>query len=275
MGWTHDLEPALFDIKGDDSKVRQAIEKIIENAVEATNEQGRVHLETSNQQFHSNYHDFGQLIPAGYYIRVDITDNGVGIPDEDLPNLIKPFFTTKNKDQHQGLGLAWAFGIVTNKGGYLAIDNSRQSATQVRIYLPAKPRSQNQDDDVTTAACNPGGSKRLLVVDDEEIILTLAETVLGSEGHDVVTTTNGMDALQLLEASHTSSNPSFDLLISDLVMPGMSGKVLIERVRRIDPNFRILCTTGFVGSSIEGVVNLPKPFTSRDLIKRVNQVLGV
>ena len=163
-----------------------------------------------------------------------MSDNGCGIEPAVLPRIFEPFFTTKYG--HRGLGLAWVYGIVTNHGGGVAVSSQLGQGTAVRVYLPAVKKIVEEkiisDDELS-------GKETILVVDDEEMVLTMAELVLKSRGYRVLTANNGEKALQIFH----DTKSTIDLLVTDMVMPKMNGRELIEKVRGVSPATRVLCAT--------------------------------
>jgi signal transduction histidine kinase/CheY-like chemotaxis protein len=265
--WQLQLERKLFAAKFDEAKMQQALMKVLENAVQALRGNGRVTVQTRNIQLTEPTQDRDVRLAAGSYVCVEISDNGCGIEPEVLPRIFEPFFTTKHGN-HRGLGLAWVYGIVTNHGGGVALSSRPGTGTSVRIYLPAEKRIVRDNgfavDDLT-------GSQTILMVDDEDLLLTMGQTVLSAYGYRVLTTNSGQKALDLL-----ARNPTVDLVITDLVMPAMSGRELIERLHRLSPALRILCTSGYVWPAGQDHIGtyLQKPFTSQDLLLKVKQALA-
>jgi nitrogen-specific signal transduction histidine kinase len=266
--WQIQLERRLYAARFDEAKVQQAFMKIIENAVEALRDRGRVGIQTRNVQLTEATQDRNTRLAAGSYVCTEISDNGTGIEPEVLPRIFEPFFTTK-KGQHRGLGLAWVYGIVTNHGGGVAVSSTPGEGTSVRVYLPAEgviaKDSGDSVDDLT-------GPQTILMVDDEDLLLTMGEMILSAYGYKVLTASSGQKALDVF----TKSETQIDLLITDLVMPVMSGRELAEHVRRISPTTRILSSSGYAGPSNRQSAGdyLQKPFTSQELLLKVKQVLA-
>jgi len=193
-------------------------------------------------------------------------DNGNGIEPDVLPRIFEPFFTTKGK-MHRGLGLALVYGIVTNHGGGVAISSQPGEGASARIYLPAEKTVVRE----TPSDENLQGTETILVVDDENLLLTMAETILADFGYTVLTADGGTKALAIL----ARDDAKVDLIVTDLVMPGMSGRELVERVRQIAPEIKILCTSGYVmpAEKQTGMDYLQKPFTSQELLVKIKNIL--
>jgi len=266
--WSLRLERRLYAARFDEAKMQQVFLKLLENAVEALPEQGRITLQTRNLDLPEPMQDQNAHLSPGTYVCVEIEDTGCGIEPAVLPRVFEPFFTTKKEAGHRGLGLAWVYGIVTNHGGSVAVSSQPGGGTSVRVYLPADRRLVHE---LPENDADLRGEATVLVVDDEELLLTLAETVLGSYGYRVITAPGGQEALNRL-----AQGPPVDLVITDLVMPGMSGREFIEALRRRWPRLPVLRTSGYVWpvSAAEEADYLQKPFTSHDLLLKVRQILA-
>jgi CheY-like chemotaxis protein len=268
--WKGQPERDLFGARFDEAKVQQALTKILENAVEAVGLDGhrQITVTTRNVDLTEPTQDRNVKLAAGAYVCVEIVDNGKGIDAETLPRIFEPFFTTKGKT-HRGLGLALAYGIVSNHGGGVAVSSQPGAGTSVRVYLPAE---KDLARDHASSDENLHGTETILVVDDEAMILTMSETILTDYGYRVLTAGSGQKAMAVLSREDTQ----VDLIITDLVMPVMSGRELVERARQLRPDAKILCTSGYVmpADRQTGTAYLQKPFTSRELLAKVKQVMG-
>jgi two-component system, cell cycle sensor histidine kinase and response regulator CckA len=266
--WKTQLERELYSARFDEAKVQQALAKLLENAVEAIGDrEGQIFVQTRNVELAEPTQDRNVRLAAGTYVCIEIGDSGPGIAADVLPRIFEPFFTTKGAG-HRGLGLALVYGIVTNHGGGVAVSSQPGAGTSVRVYLPAQrqfvAQGSGSDEDLR-------GSETILVVDDEGLLLTMAETILTDYGYVVLTANSGPEALKILSGEHAQ----IDLVVTDLVMPGMGGRELMERVRQLVPGTRIMCTSGYALSADKQADTpyLQKPFTSRELLAKVKQVL--
>jgi signal transduction histidine kinase len=267
--WKIQLERDLFGARFDEAKVQQALTKILENAVEAIglSGSGQVAVETRNLDLTEPTQDRNVRLAAGAYVCVEIVDNGPGIADDVLPRIFEPFFTTKGKS-HRGLGLALVYGIISNHGGGVAISSEPGKGTSARIYLPAEKLllrdNANGNEDLH-------GTETILVVDDEPMLLAMAETILTEFGYKVLTASGGQKALAFLSRDDTK----VDLIITDMVMPGMGGRELVERAQQLAPKTRIICNSGYImpADRRADTAYLQKPYTSADLLRKVKQVL--
>jgi len=269
--WTLQLEKRLYTVNFDEAKMQQCFVKILENAVEAVGRNARITVRTHNQSLDEPVKSPAVQLAAGHYVCVEFADNGCGIAQGVLPRIFEPFFTTKPNPPHRGLGLAWVYGIVTNHGGTVAVTSPPGQGTTVRLFLPAQKKIVR---DQGTKIEDLRGNQTILIVDDEETLLTLGQTVLSAFGYKVLTASNGLRALELF-----SQAPSqIDLVITDLVMPGMSGRELTDHVRRLAPTVPILSASGYVrplSDDEEDEFYLRKPYTSQELLRKVKQVLSL
>ncbi|HEY5296320.1 MAG TPA: ATP-binding protein [Verrucomicrobiae bacterium] len=270
IAWNLQLENGLFGARFDEAKMQQAFTKVLENAVEAAGLSGggQIGVQTRNVDLSEPTQDRNVRLAAGAYVCVELVDNGHGIDAEVLPRIFEPFFTTKGKT-HRGLGLALAYGIVTNHGGGIAISSQPGAGASARIYLPAEKGLVRENG---TTNDDLHGTSTVLVVDDENLVLTMGEAILSDFGYRVLTANGGQKALAILSREDTK----VDLVVTDLVMPGMGGRELVERIRQLAPVTKILCTSGYVmpADKNTGTAYLQKPFTSQDLLLKVKQILA-
>jgi CheY-like chemotaxis protein len=258
----------LYAVKFDEAKTQQAFVRILENAVEAVGAQGQIRVSTRNLDLAEARQDGVAQLGPGAYVCVEIADNGEGIAAEVLPRVFEPFFSTKRGGQHRGLGLAWVYGIVTNHGGSVSLSSRLGEGTAVRVYLPAQKKFVKdrplRSDDLT-------GHQTVLLVDDEDLVLTMGETILTAYGYKVFTANSGAKALELAR----QCAEKIDLVVTDLVMPQMGGRELIEHLRALAPRLKFICSSGYVRSPAQepDVGFLKKPFTSQELLRMVKQAL--
>jgi len=269
LAWRFNLERSLFEARYDEAKVQQALTKLFENAVEAfgPGDTGQISVETRNVELTQATQDRNVRLAVGSYICAEISDNGSGIEEAALARVFEPFFTTK-RPPHRGLGLALVYGIITNHGGGVAISSQVGKGTSTRVYLPAE-KTHVHDSPVDGKELH--GTGTILVVDDESLLLTMADAILSDFGYKVLTANNGQKALQMLE----KQGVVVDLVITDLVMPGMGGRELIEHIRQLGQTMPILSMSGYVLPEDKQAHSgyLQKPFTSTDLLRKVKTAL--
>ncbi len=269
--WSQKFEQQMFTVHFDEAKLQQAFVKVLENATEAIENSaqvnGQISVQTRNVDVADRTQDGAVQLARGAYVCVEISDDGCGIEAEALPRIFEPFFTTKTG--HRGLGLAWVYGIVSNHGGGVAVSSQPGHGTSVRIYLPAVKKIVEErpvpDEDLS-------GEGTILFVDDEEMLVSLGQMLLASAGYKVLTANS---AEQALEVFGRAREP-IDLLISDMVMPRMNGRELIERVKARWPATRIICSTACVrtAGTVKNYNFLSKPFTAHELLRLVKSALA-
>jgi CheY-like chemotaxis protein len=267
VNWNLELENRLYSVNFDEAKMQQALVKVLENSVQAIAQgfKGSINVYCRNLDLSESTHDQNANLAPGSYVCVEIKDDGIGISPEVLPRVFEPFFTTKHG--HRGLGLAWVYGIITNHGGSVAISSEVGTGTSVRLYLPATKKIVRDTDH---KKLDLRGEETILMVDDEDLLLTMGQMVLSSFGYKVLTANSGEKALSVFK--HAEGH--IDLLVTDVVMPQMSGRELAEHVRRVSPTTRIIYSSGYVRpASGEEDNYLQKPFTSQDLVRKVKHIL--
>ena len=270
LDWRFAQEPALFGARFDEAKLQQALTKIFENAIESlgANQDPLIVVETRNVELSAPSQDRNVSLAAGCYLCINITDTGVGMTEAVLARVFEPFFTTK-LPPHRGLGLALVYGIITNHGGGVALSSLPGQGTSVRIYLPAEKSFINT---AVGADQDLRGTGTILVVDDESLVLTMAETILTDYGYNVLTASSGQMALTTLGAPGVK----VDMIITDLVMPGMGGREFVDRIRQAAIRLPVLCMSGYLLSAENqtGADYLQKPFTSKQLLSKVKTALS-
>lgn len=261
------LEDKLYSTKFDEGRVQQALVSILENAIEAARETGGgIHVASQNLVLTEPRQDGTAHLAPGCYVCVEIADGGPGIEADVLPRIFEPFFTTK--EGHRGLGLARVYGVITNHGGGVAVSSQPGQGTTVRVYLPATKRFVKER---PVKSRSPASEQTILMVDDEDLLLTLVQTILSAHGYRVVTANSGAKALEVL----ANNDMPVDLVITDLVMPEMSGRELIEQIRLVCPDTPIICTSGYMrpAAAEDQEAFLQKPFTTQELLSSVEQAL--
>jgi two-component system cell cycle sensor histidine kinase/response regulator CckA len=210
--------------------------------------------------------------------QIYVKDQGRGIPDKDLKKIFEPFFTTKDVGQGTGLGLATVYGIIRQSGGYLDVESEVGKGTIFFIYLPRSNETDvESDEEKTTDYENKDltGSEFIMLVEDEDAVRTFSQRALGNKGYEVISAENGESALALYEKQ---DKKAIDLLITDVVMPGMDGPTLAQRIRQSNPHLKIIFMSGYTEDKLKDYMGprtyfLPKPFTLKQLAAKVKEVL--
>jgi two-component system cell cycle sensor histidine kinase/response regulator CckA len=270
------LDPELGNVKADQSQIEQVIMNLAVNARDAMPMGGKLKIETASVELDQTYTRNHPGSKVGSYVLLAVTDTGSGMDAGTLTHIFEPFFTTKERGKGTGLGLATVYGIVKQSNGYIGVESAPGKGTSFQIYLPrhaGQPAVQEEESDSVDKL---GGSESILLVEDSEPLRKLAKTYLESAGFSVLSAESGEDALEVA----TRFGGSFDLLLTDVVMPGMNGRVLAEHLLPRQPGMRVLYMSGYTDSFIagHGVLDpgthlLHKPFTEDVLIRKVREVL--
>jgi two-component system, cell cycle sensor histidine kinase and response regulator CckA len=269
------LAPNLWLTLADPSQIEQLLMNLVVNARDATPGGGRLTIETSNVEIDEQY--AATAAKPGSYVQLVITDTGLGIDEQTQARIFEPFFTTKSTGT--GLGLSTVFGIVKQSGGNIWVYSEPGTGTTFKIHLP-------REFSTGTATCNRPppmsrsgvGAETILLVEDDEVLRRAVKRTLDASGYTVLAAANGTDAL-LACARHTGD---IHLLLTDVVMPQMSGKTLAEKLLSVRPTLRVLYMSGYTDSIVDQHGVLPvgahfvgKPFATEDLIRMVREVLDL
>lgn len=269
------LDPALGRVSVDPVQVEQVIINLVLNARDAMPNGGKLTIETSNLDLEENHQSKISQVPAGKYVLLALTDTGCGMDEETQSRIFEPFYTTKEMGKGTGLGLATVYGIVKQSGGYIWVYSEEERGTTFKIYLPrvASPLTEARPSRHIEIS---KGTETILVVEDAEPLRALTTEFLSASGYTVLEAANGDEAIRIAQ-SHAGT---IDLLLTDVVMPRMGGKPLVEQMAQIRPHTRVLYMSGYPNDGIvqagilaNGVTLLEKPFTREILSKRVRQVL--
>lgn len=265
----------LVPVRVDPGQLEQVIVNAVINSRDAMPQGGTLTIETSNVVLDESYRRAHVAVQPGPHVLLAISDTGIGMDDATKAKMFEPFFTTKGPGQGTGLGMSTAYGIVKQSGGSIWVYSEVGRGTTIKIYLP-----QTDEAAIESRAVRPevatGGTETVLLVEDDAGIRRLAERVLASAGYTVLVAATGEEALLLLE----SHDRPLHLLFTDLVMPGISGRELAERLQGSHPEIRILYTSGYADNTIvpNGMLDdngqfIGKPYSMEELRRKVRQVL--
>ena len=273
------LTPSLGQVKADRSQIEQVVMNLAINARDAMPRGGRLMIEASNVEIGSDVPHTPTVVAPGRYVMLAVTDNGCGMKDEVRAHIFEPFFTTKEKGKGTGLGLATVYGIVKQSGGYIWVYSEPGVGTTFKIYLP------RIDEEEALSAANaeggsaafPRGSEVVLLVEDEKGVRELTREYLETSGYTVLEATDGASAL---DAARKHTGP-IHVLITDVVMPGLSGRDLGEEIAKLRPSIKVLYMSGYTDQSAfrNGILDkgselLQKPFGMSTLASKVREVLA-
>jgi two-component system cell cycle sensor histidine kinase/response regulator CckA len=268
--------PGLGEVKADPVQIEQILLNLSVNSRDAMPTGGKLIIETANVELDQNYAQQHIPVTRGSYVMLSVSDTGTGMDSETQKRVFEPFFTTKEKGHGTGLGLSTVYGIVKQSGGYIWIYSELGRGTTFKVYLPRIDEPENVADLTTRPKNLSCGTESILFVDDSESIRKLGCEVLEARGYHVLKAENGAEALRIAQ-EHPGT---LHLLLTDLVMPGISGRVLAERMTELRPDIKVLYLSGYTDDTIvrHGEIGpnmrfFQKPFTPDALARRVREVL--
>jgi PAS domain S-box-containing protein len=268
------FEAGLRQVNADPGQIEQVIMNLAVNARDAMPLGGKLTIRTGNAAVDQSSTFHNRTLEAGDYVMLAVSDDGVGMSEEVQSHLFEPFFTTKGLGKGTGLGLATCYGIICHAGGDIRVYSELNSGTTFKIYLPSTDAVPE-----TPASAHseqmPAGRETVLVVEDDPGVRDLAVTVLRKCGYQVQTSHDAFEALEAIKR-----NPQFDLVITDVIMPRMSGKDLRDQIKAHHPRTEVLLMSGYTDDALahhgvldDGLFFLEKPFSPAKLARKVRQVL--
>jgi PAS domain S-box-containing protein len=264
------LGDRLAPVEADRAQIERVILNLAANARDAMPEGGALTIETSNVDLDAAHGD----VPSGPHVLLAVTDTGIGMDDEVRRHLFEPFYTTKPAGQGTGLGLATVFGVVKQSGGGIYVYSEPGRGTTFKIYLPASASAAADAEADGADAAAERGSETIMVVEDDAGVRELVRLMLEAYGYAVLAVEDAGEAARRCTEEHV------DLLLTDVVMPGVNGRTLAERLGRVAPHIRVLFMSGYSDEAVHrhGQITataafLEKPFTERALARKVREVL--
>jgi len=264
----------LWAVEVDQGQIDQVLLNLYVNAWQAMPEGGDLFLETENVTLDKNYVQPYKVEP-GRYVKISVADNGVGIQKEDQERIFEPFFTTKEMGRGTGLGLASVYGIVKSHGGYINVYSEKGQGTRFTIYLPASEKEVVDEKERIIPLVRGRGT--ILLIDDEEMIVDVGQELLRELGYKVVVAKSGSEAIEAYKKKY----PQIDLVIMDMIMPGMGGGEAYDRLKQINPEVKVLLSSGY---SVDGQATkildrgcdgfIQKPFNMKQLADKIRSIIG-
>ena len=273
------LDPALWKVRADSGQIVQVVMNLAINARDAMPKGGTLILKTANVACADLVTFHGIEVPSGKYVLLSVADNGTGMDQQTLLRIFEPFFTTKTNGKGTGLGLATVYGIIKQSGGYIFADSAPGKGTTFTIYLPAL---EQPVDAISTSVAlanqndSARGTETILVVEDEASFRNLLQDGLKARGYDVLVAANGVDALRVAE----QFEGEIRMLITDVIMPHMSGPDLASALRKRRPNTAVLYMSGYTDDKLEDepisteVTLLQKPFYIDQIAARIHEIIA-
>lgn len=270
------LNPHLENIKADPSQIDQVLMNLSINARDSMPNGGKLVIQTENITIDKNHNPEPALLTPGQYILLTVSDSGTGMDEATKSKIFEPFFTTKEKGKGTGLGLSTVYGIVKQNNGFITVYSEVNVGTTFRIFFPCVKEALSEGKNLSQTQSPLQGSETVFLVEDDPGLRLLAEGILQNNGYSVTTAANGDDAIELAQQISSPIN----LLLTDVIIPGVSGRELVNRILKHHPEIKVLFMSGYTDDSIvhQGVLDsdvefLPKPFTHEELLKKVRDVL--
>ncbi|MBI5533159.1 MAG: response regulator [Deltaproteobacteria bacterium] len=270
------IEPELGRVRADPGQIEQVIVNLAVNARDAMPSGGQLTIETSNATLDEGACPASASLPAGAYVILRVTDTGVGMSAELQKRIFEPFFTTRPIGQGTGLGLSTVYGIVQQHGGAIGVQSEPGHGAVFTVYLPRVSEQLDPNVVPPVTANLPRGTEVVLLVEDDNLVREVTAMLLAQLGYRVLTASRGSEALELCQR-HTGQ---IHIVVTDVVMPGMNGRELVERLSGMRPELKALFTSGHAGDAVLRTRNqpaevefLPKPYSYEALAKKIRQVI--
>jgi two-component system cell cycle sensor histidine kinase/response regulator CckA len=270
------LDPIIGQVRADPGQIEQVVMNLVVNARDAMPDGGNLTIQTANAELDAVFKREHPGSIAGQYVMLAVTDTGTGIDPETQAQIFEPFFTTKGRDKGTGLGLATVYGVVKQSSGYIAVESEKGKGASFKVYLPRIEQPVTAPIKSAPAPLTVRGSETILLVEDAEPLRMLAQLFLKENGYQVLTAANGAEAQQVA----AQNVGPIHLLLTDVVMPGINGRVLAERLAPGHPAMEVLYMSGYTDSFIaghgvleEGIHLLYKPCTEEALMRNIRELL--
>jgi PAS domain S-box-containing protein len=276
------LDKDIGLIKADPNQLEQVFVNLILNARDAINQktdiasEKQIKIQTQNVILNKKFTDKHRGSNTGHYIEISISDTGVGIPNGTKDKIFEPFFTTKEEGKGTGLGLSMVYGIIKQNNGSIYVDSKLEKGTSFRIYWPIVESEISPTGVKRIKEKIVGGSETILIVEDETEVRDVASETLQSVGYKILEAANGIEALEYIK----NNGSSLSLVITDVIMPGMGGKELADNIEKIQPELKVLFTSGYTdhkivnsGKHTKNINFLHKPYSIHELSRKVREII--
>lgn len=270
------LAENLYTVNADSGQIEQVLMNMALNARDAVKEGGKIIIETENVFLDREYCEDHLIAKPGEYVLLSFSDTGHGIKKEALVHIFEPFFTTKKVGEGTGLGLAMVYGIIMNHNGAIHCYSIPEKGTTFRIYLPAIKSFKEYSDAGKVVAQIRGGTETILVIDDEEAIRDVGSQILGRFGYKVILASSGEEALKI----YRKENARIDLVILDLIMPGMGGSKCLEELLKLNPQVKVIIASGYYVNGVDSAQIkagakgfIKKPYILESMLLEIRRVI--
>jgi len=271
-----DLDEGLWSVEVDQGQIEQVLLNLYVNAWHAMPGGGELFLKSDNLIPDESFTQAYEARP-GRFVRVSVTDTGVGMDEATRQRVFEPFFTTRDKSRGSGLGLASAYGIVRNHGGFISVYSEVGMGSTFNVYLPASDKAAKEHEDSKQSDVIRG-TKRVLLIDDEDMVLTIGGEILEKLGYTVLRAESGEEALELFH----EHKDGIDLVILDMIMPGIGGSEVFDRIRAESPEVKVILSSGYsMNDDTDRIMKrgcngfIQKPFDIQTLSRKIRTVLDV
>jgi CheY-like chemotaxis protein len=267
------LQPNIWSVHVDTGQIEQVLINLYLNAWHAMPDGGELFIQTENIYLSEDYCKPFE-VPGGNYVKISVTDTGIGIDSEIIQRIFEPFFTTKEVGKGTGLGLASAYGIIKNHNGIIRVYSEKGHGATFNIYLPASDVQETRDVEINSEMIR--GSETILLVDDEDGTIQVEELMLKELGYKVMPAKSGKEAIEL----YKEGTGEFDLVALDMIMPEMNGRDTYDELKKINPDVKVLLVSGYsLNKQIEELMAqgcngfIQKPFDIVQLSQKLREVL--
>lgn len=271
------IPDSLWVVNGDATQLHQVLVNLAVNARDAMPAGGTLAISAENYVLESDIQHQGAMILPGFFVLIRVSDTGSGIAPDVLDKIFEPFFTTKEQGKGTGLGLSTVLGIVKSHGGFVQVQTEVGRGTIFQVFLPAQEGAQVQPVEPAAAEVPLGNGETILAVDDEASVLTMTKETLETYGYKVITARDGAEAV----ATYTAHRDEIRGVLTDMLMPHMDGPATIRVLKRIDPNVRVIATSGLLdgekvrnATGMEQIAFLMKPYTAEKLLTSVHKLVA-
>ncbi|MGQ9732435.1 MAG: ATP-binding protein, partial [Candidatus Zipacnadales bacterium] len=271
-----ELDPTIGTTYADEGQIEQVLMNLLVNARDAMPEGGRVTITTAAVKVDENGGELSTEVEPGWYVRLSVSDTGVGMDKATRERIFEPFFSTKPIGKGTGLGLATVYKIVKRHGGHIAVDSTPGKGTSFHVYLPIDDTASALKATYSSTEVPRGDGQTILIVEDEKSVLNVATRALRSQGYNVLSAPGPAEAENLFQ----QQEDKIDLLLTDVVMPSTSGPQLYKRLVARQPSLKVLYMSGYPQHPADRALELtpdtpfiPKPFTPAELAQQVHAIL--
>jgi len=273
----HSLAPDLGVVMADQDQIEQVLMNLVINARDAMPEGGKLTVETCNVEIDNEYSAHHVAMKPGQYVMMAVTDTGYGMDEQTKSKIFEPYFTTKENGKGTGLGLSTVYGVIRQSGGNVWVYSEPGQGTTFKIYFPRELSAEALVQVTPAVKTCTGGTETILLVEDEEAVRNLTKRILSTAGYCVLTAANGNEALEIFK----THQKEIHLLLTDIVMPQMGGKVLAEQLLRIMPKLKVIFMSGYADNAIttQGLLDnntlfIGKPFSATDMLRKIREAFG-